>query len=231
MAVLLHRAVLKFLEIGAHLAELLVALLGEFISGEFAELIESFRKVAFDARSHLVVIAVSASKGFFDDIIDNAELWEVLACEPKDLGGFGGMLVAFPQNSCAAFGADNRVVSVLQHGDAVSYTDTKCTPRATFADHDANDGRLQLAHHEHALRNDLGLASLFGSNAGIGSRGIDEGDDREFVFFREFHFRHRFAVAFGVRAAEVASGAFFEGAAFLVADDEYFSPSEFGEAG
>jgi len=72
MAVLFHGAILKLLEVRAHFAELLVTLLDELIGGEFAELVEGFRKVTFDARSHLVVIAVCATQGLFDDIIDNA---------------------------------------------------------------------------------------------------------------------------------------------------------------
>ena len=56
-----------------------------------------------------------------------------------------GVLVALPEDAGAAFGADDRVVGVLQHRDAVADADSQRTAAAAFADDDADDRRLAAA--------------------------------------------------------------------------------------
>ena len=140
-------------------------------------------------------------------------------------------VVALPEDAGAAFGADDRVVGELEHGDAIADADAERAAGAPFADHDADDRRRQARHLEHALGDDLGLAALFGADAGIGAGRVDQADDRQLVLGGHLHLGHRLAIAFGMGAAEEAFVAFFERFAFMVADDHDLVAIELGEAG
>lgn len=75
------------------------------------------------------------------------------------------------------------------------------------------------------------MASLFGTEPGVGAGGVNEGDDGEAEFFGFFHLCECFAVALGVGASEV-TGEFFLGCfAFLVTDDEAFAVADASESG
>ena len=65
----------------------------------------------------------------------------------------------------------------------------------------------------------LGLAALFGMNAGIGAVGIDQSKNGPAKFFRDLHDAQRLAVTLGVRRAEIAMHALLHVAAFLRAND------------
>src|SRR6266849_2392634 len=75
------------------------------------------------------------------------------------------------------------------------------------------------------------LAALFGVNAGIGARGVNESKNRAAEFCGEFHDAERFAVAFGLRLAEIAVDALLGVASFLVADDSYGASAKLCQAG
>ena len=61
--------------------------------------------------------------------------------------------------------------------------------------------------------------AFFGTDAGEGAGGIDEGDDREAERVGHLHQAKGLAVAFRIRAAEVAAEVFLGVAAFLLAED------------
>ena len=177
-----------------------------------------------------MMVSMGSSQGFLDHIIDHTKLRQMSRSKPKYIGSFGRMLVALPQDPCATFRADHRVVRILEHCYTIAQSDTQGTTRATFADDNANDRCLELAHQEHALGDDLSLPSLFGTDARVSPWGIDECDDRQLVFLGQFHLGHRFAVSFRMRTAEVACSSFLESSPFLVTDDHHLAASELGKA-
>ena len=65
----------------------------------------------------------------------------------------------------------------------------------------------------------LGLATLLGSDAGVGAGGVDEGEHRQRKLLGQLHQPHRLAIALGARHAEVADDLFLGVAPLLVADD------------
>ena len=102
---------------------------------------------------------------------------------------------------------------------------------AAFADDDADDRRREPRHGEHALGDHLGLAAFLGADAGIGAGRVDHSDDRQAVLGGKLHLFHRFAIAFGMGAAEVALVPLFERFAFLMADEHHLEFVELREAG
>ncbi len=225
------RAVGGWFEELAHVAEFFVASFEELLGGLVDKFAEGFDQIHFQAGGHLVVVAVGGAEGFFDHVVDDAKFVEVAGGELEGAGGVGGKVVTLPEDACAAFGADHAVVGELEHGDAVADANAERPAGAAFADHDADDRRFEARHFEHALGDDLGLAAFFRPNAGVSTGGVDQANDGQLVLSRHLHFGHRFAVAFGMGAAEETLIAFFERFSFVVAGDHDFVSVEFGEAG
>ncbi len=65
---------------------------------------------------------------------------------------------------------------------------------------------------------------------GIGARGVDERDDGQTEFVRQFHQAQGFAIAFGHGGAEVAFDVLLGVAPFLRADEEDLLVAQFGQA-
>lgn len=102
-------------------------------------------------------------------------------------------------------------------------------PPDPLSNHHADDRRLEARHFEHILRNDLRLTALFGADAGIRARRVDEADDRQAVLGCELHLGERLAIAFRMSTPEEAGIALFERFAFLVTDHHDFILVELGE--
>lgn len=101
------------------------------------------------------------------------------------------------------------------------------SPFTGDADH---DGSLQAGHFAQVAGNGLCLTALFGPDAGIGARGIDEGDHRQLELLGHLHQAQRLAIAFGIGHAEVAVDLLLGVAPFLVADHHYRLAVETGQA-
>ena len=112
--------------------------------------------------------------------------------------------MAFPEDSRAAFGADDRVIGVFEDGDAVADAQSQRPARTAFADHHADDRRRQPRHQEHRLGNHLRLAALLGADARISPAGVDQTDDRHVELGGQPHLGHGLAVALGMGVAEIA---------------------------
>src|SRR5262249_20653964 len=72
----------------------------------------------------------------------------------------------------------------------------------------------------------LGLPALLGAGAGIGTRRVDERDDRLAEFFRELHEPERLAIPLGMRHPEVPRDLLARVASLLVADHDDAAPLE-----
>src|SRR5213593_902297 len=68
------------------------------------------------------------------------------------------------------------------------------------------------------MRNRLGLPALFGIDAGVCARSIDERENGPAEFLCDFHDAKRLTIAFGFRHAEVAIQLLLRIASFLLAD-------------
>jgi hypothetical protein len=67
-----------------------------------------------------------------------------------------------------------------------------------------DDRRAQAGHLVEIAADRLRLAALFGADARIRARRVDEREERQPEFFRKLHEPQRLAIALGARHAEVA---------------------------
>src|ERR1700716_709163 len=72
---------------------------------------------------------------------------------------------------------------------------------------------------------------LLGSDARVGARRVQKRHERKLVALGDLHDPHAFAIALGVRHAEVAPRALVDVAPLLLADDRDRLPLEAAEAG
>ena len=63
------------------------------------------------------------------------------------------------------------------------------------------------------------MTAFLGSDAGVGSRRIDERDDRAFEFLGQLHQPQGFAIAFGIGHAEISLHPLLEVLSFFMTDD------------
>src|SRR6056297_4091772 len=68
-------------------------------------------------------IAMGAAEGFGDDLVDQLVLLQALRRDAHRLGGFPGLLGAFPQDGGTALRRDHAVDGVLQHQQPVAHAD------------------------------------------------------------------------------------------------------------
>ena len=148
-------------------------------------------------------------------------------------GGRGvGLLVGLlPQDGGAAFGADDRIPAVLQHGHAITHADAKRATAAALADHGADDRRAQAAHLAQVHGDGLGLAALLAVEARVGTRRVDERDDGQAELLGQLHLQHGLAITLGIGAAKAALDALLGGAALVMAHHQTLHASDAREAG
>ena len=206
----------------AHPSELLVAggdqLVGR-LANQFPELPD---EILFQPGGHRVMIAMRPARRLVQDRVDDAQPQQIGGGEPQRLGRLFAIPAALPQDPRATLGADDRIIRVLQHRDPIAHADAQGAARSAFANHHADDRRLQPGHLEHALGDHERLAAFLGADARVGARRIDERDDRQPVFGGHPHLRHRFAVTLGLRTAEIAGRPLLDRSPFLLSDHQYF---------
>ena len=111
-----------------------------------------------------------------NDAVDEPLPEHVLRRKLQGLRRFHLVLPIPPQDGGAGFRADDAVPRVFQHHDAVADADAERAAGRPFADDEAQDGDLQLAHFDEVTRNRLALSTLLGFEAREGPRRVDEGD-------------------------------------------------------
>ena len=84
---------------------------------------------------------------------------------------------------------------MLKHEQAIGDTDAQRPAGATLTDHGGQDRHPQAEHLAQIDRDRLTLALLFGQHARIGTRGVDEADDRQIEAVGMVHQAHRLAIA------------------------------------
>src|SRR6202040_1617489 len=141
--------------------------------------------------------------------------------------GLGGIA---PKNRGGAFGRDHAVDGVLQHDHAIGGGDGDGAAGAAFADDRRHVGDADVEAHFGRARDRLGLAALFGADARIGARGVDQRDHRNVETIRHAHQAGRLAIAFRPRHAEIVLEPTVGIGAFFVADDADAVAAETAEA-
>ena len=154
-----------------------------------------------------------------DDVIDNAETFQVFRRDLQRLRRLLRLGRVAPQDGGRALRRDHRIDGMLQHQHPVGGGDGDGPAGAALA----GDQRHQRhAQRQAALRgagDGLGLAALFRADARIGPGGVDEGQHRQLEALGHVHQAHRLAVAFRPRHAEVARDAALRVVALFLADD------------
>ena len=145
-------------------------------------------------------------------------------------GGLDLLPRVAPENRGAAFGRDDAVDRVLLHQDAIADRDAQRAAAAPLAGDDDDDRHLQHRHLAQVEGDRFGDAALFGFDARIRRRRIDEDDDRPAELFGHAHQPDGLAIALGPRVAEVAVDLLLGVAALVMADDHHRLPFVAGGA-
>ena len=92
---------------------------------------------------------------------------------------------------------------------------------AAFPDDHGDDGYAEARHFAKVHGDGFGLATLFGVDTGVGSGGVEQGNDRAVELGREAHHAQRLPVSFGLGHTEITVELLFSVAAFLLAEDHH----------
>ena len=170
-------------------AELLVAASSSSLRGWSASSrSERIRNdLRFEAASRWSRWAPPSGSGMISSMI--AEPEQVAAGHLQRLGGLGGVLARLPEDRGAALGADDRVIGVLEHRQAVADADAQRPPEppSPMTTQTIGVSSWLIASRFSAMIS--GLAALLGGDARIGARRVDEGDDRQAELGRQPHLR------------------------------------------
>ena len=163
------------------------------------------------------MVPVRAANRLFYHFVGDAEFLEISGGEAQGAGRVGGAFGVVEKNGRAAFRGNDGVIGVGEDEKTVADADADGAAAAAFAYDYGDDGDGKVHHVAEIFRDGLGLAALFGADAGIRAGRVDERHDRETEAVRHFHQPHGLAVALGMGHAEVALDVFLGGAAFLLA--------------
>ena len=167
-------------------------------------------------------IFVRAVAGLGNDVVDAAQLLDVGGGGLEGNGGLGALRCVAPHDGRAGLRRNYGVDGLLKDEDAVGDGEGECASGASFAGDGGDGGDAETGHFAEIAGDGLGLAALLGTDAGVGSHEVDEGEDRTAEFFGELHGAQSFAVALGVGHTKFAEDLFLRGAALEVADDHDF---------
>ena len=80
-----------------------------------------------------LMIMMRAASWLGHHIIDEIKFFEIRRNKLHRLGSFRRVLAMLPQNRGTSLGADHRIISVLEHDDAIRDTDSQGTTGSTLA--------------------------------------------------------------------------------------------------
>ena len=178
----------------------------------------------------LVRRVVRAAERLGDHFVHHAQFLQAAGVELEGGGGLGGMGAVLPQDGGAAFGGDDRVISVLENEHAVGDADAEGAAGAALADDDGDGGDLEQGHLAKIDGNGLGDVAGLGLDAGVGAGGVDEGKDGQAELLGEFHQAEGLAVALGLGHAEIADDVLLGVPTLLLGNDHDGAALEEGGA-
>ena len=94
---------------------------------------------------------------------------------------------------------------MLQHQHAIGSGDGDGAARSALADDHADHRHPERQAAIRGTGDRLGLAALFGADAGIGAGRIDQRQHRQSEFVGQIHQPDRLAIALGPRHAEIVA--------------------------
>ena len=175
-------------------------------------------------------IVMGPAEGFGDDLVAQTHPGQILGGDLESFGRLGGGGAITPQDGGAAFGADDRIIGVLEHEHPVGHANAQRAARTALAQDRRDDGHLQQKHLAQVDGDGLGDVAFLGADAGVGPGRVDQGDDRQVELVGQAHQAQRLAVAFGVGGAKVAANVLLGVAAFLGAQDHNGAVAQLGKA-
>ena len=197
---------------------------------ELAQLPKALLDGLADRLDRLALVALGPAQRLGHDLVDDAQLDQILGGQLERLGGLLGLLAAAPQDRGAALRRDHRIDRVLQHDHLVGGRDRDRAARAALADDRADERHLESQAGLDGARDRRGLAALLGADPGIGAGAVDQRDDRQPEAVGEAHEALRLAVALGARHAEVVLDPAVGVGALLLADDHHGVAAEAADA-
>ena len=162
-----------------------------------------------------------ATRGLFDDAIDD------LQRESRS-----GAVIFMRAAASSAFDPSFQRIDAQPSGEMTLYTpySSTCTRLATARANApplppsptivAMIGTRRFRHRREACANRFALPALFGADAGIRARCVDERQDRQAKAIGELVEPARFAIPFGLRLSKVTCRFLFRRAPFLMPDDD-----------
>jgi len=109
---------------------------------------------------------------------------------------------------------------VLEHQQPVSNADAQGSAGAAFTDDRRQDRYPQFEHLPQIHGDRFALSLFFSQQTGVGTRGVDEAEDRQPEAIRVLHQSHRLAIAPWGGHAEIAGDVFLGVPTFLVAEQD-----------
>src|SRR5262245_29954610 len=214
----------------ADLAELLESIGDQRLGSPRAELVEGLPERAAEVLGRHLPVSMRPTERLGHHAVDDAKLEQIARGHPHELRRLLGLGRFPPQDGRASLGRDDGIDGVLEHEDAVAHADSEGAAAAPLARDHAHDGRAEARHLPQVARDGLPLPALFGAEAGIGARRVDEGHDGLTELGPELHQAERLTIAFGVRHPEVAGDVLASVAALLMPDHHHRLPLEAREA-
>src|SRR2546426_10634088 len=138
-----RRCVKSLLGQRTHGKVLFFAAFEEFVDLQLPQLAQVALQRVAEGGGRRVGIGMRAARRLGHDLVDHAELQEVLGGDLECFRGTLPLACVFPENRRAALGGDDGVDGVLEHQHPLGEADRKGPARATLADDCGNDGRLQ----------------------------------------------------------------------------------------
>jgi hypothetical protein len=211
-------------------AEFFVALIQAFGHRQRQDLFKVLEQMGLKIQGRAHGVRMRAAEGFGHHLIHQIEMQQILGGDFQRRRGLGGVGAVLPQNGRAAFGADDRVIGVLQNQDAVGHANAQRAAGAAFADDGGDDGHFEQGHFPQVDGNGLGDVAFLCCHAGVRARRVNERDDGQAEFMRHAHQPERLPITFGMRGAEIAQDVFLGVPAFLRADDHDPVLAQLGKA-
>ena len=170
---------------------------------------------------HALGVGVRAAGRFWDDMVRDPHLLQILGGHLESLSGLLGLAAVPPGDGGAAFGRDHAVDGILKHQNAVAHGNCQGPPAAAFSSHGHDNGNGDPRHLPQIARNGLGLPAFLGVDSGIRPGRIHEREDRPVELRRHAHDAQRLAISFRLGHPEVPLHFLLRVVALLVADDRH----------
>src|SRR5580765_3474466 len=205
--------------VNAQRAELGSAPALQVVRGDRFELFQRLAEALAQQARRLVRVCVSAALRLRDDPVDHAQFEAMNGVRLEGGRGLLGLACVSPEDGCTPLRRDDGVDRVLLHQHPVGHGRRDRAARSALADHAADDRNLEAGHQRLRAGDRAALAVLFGGDARVRARDVDQADERELVQVGKLHQPHRLAIPLGIGHAEVAVRPFLDVSSLLIADE------------